>query len=101
MASSETFLSLAAYSIYLIYEYNSWSLLLGIGEKISDSGCSHTSIELHKFTATDGEERHISLASTCLCHHRLASTWRSSQQSSFWYLSSYLFILCRVFQKIN
>lgn len=53
VASSETLASFSADCIYLIYENDSWGLLFGIFEEISDSVSSHSCVELHKLAAAD------------------------------------------------
>mmetsp|Transcript_51386 Transcript_51386/g.111849 ORF Transcript_51386/g.111849 Transcript_51386/m.111849 type:complete len:219 (-) Transcript_51386:585-1241(-) len=101
VALAETSGSLTAHSINLIDEDDAGSILLGLFEEITNTGCADPREDLHELRRGDAEEGHTGLAGHSLGQQGLSGSWWAHKQRSFGDLSAKLRIPRGVLQEID
>ena len=93
--------ALGAHGIDFVDKYHARSLLLRLGKEFAHTRCAHAHKLLHKLRTRAREERHISLASHCLCQHRLTGAWRAHEQRTLRHSAAQTAIFLRILEEIH
>ena len=90
MGTSKARASASCHRVYLIYEYDAWSVFLGLGEHIPDSGCSDSDKHLYKVRSGNAVERHLGLSRYRLGKQSLSGSRRAYQYNALGDTGSHL-----------
>ena len=91
----------AADGVDLVDKDDAGSVLGGLLEKVTDTGCAHAYVELYEIGACQGKEGHVGFACHGLGQQSLASSGRAHQQGSLGKLGADLGISAGVVEEIH
>mmetsp|Transcript_3420 Transcript_3420/g.5643 ORF Transcript_3420/g.5643 Transcript_3420/m.5643 type:complete len:320 (+) Transcript_3420:2563-3522(+) len=101
ITSGKTSTTLTSNGINLIDENNARSILLGLGENITDTGSTHSNKHLNELGTGDGDEGNSSLTSDGLGKKSLTCSGRTIQDNSSGNSAPVLRVNLRLLQKVN
>ncbi|MNC17112.1 hypothetical protein D3C75_649790 [compost metagenome] len=92
---------LASDSVNFIDKDNTRSILLGILEQVTDTGCADTDEHFHEVRAADAEERHTCLAGYRSGEKGFTCTRRAHQQHTLGNTGSYCSELAGILEELD
>ena len=101
MTAAQTRAAPPSDSVDLVDEYDAGRVLLGIGEKVSHTRCTHTHEHFHEVRARYGKEGHLSLSGDRLGQQRLAGAGRSLQYHALGDPRAQSRVFARIAQEIH